>query len=212
MSNAEPPIRLGPSDVVSGRPFTDPSRNTRDLAILQHMRKRLCRLLQNPEKLPAPPRPIVLHFLEEEIRNHRIVISRLEELLSASKLIFVGFCGRKRAGADRSLLDGVDVELIDEFCEHPDLLSYSSLELDTGEWRNLVLLRCVEGIQHWRKSDRHAYAVRELAPKYYKYVRLHNGILLGGLMSDNKLNILRTKYYDFRGEGTWRAVRELVEA
>lgn len=209
MPTSAPPIRLDPSEIVSGRPFTNPDRNAEDLALIEYMRKRLCRLLSQTRKLPDQPRPLILHFLEDDVRKHRIVLSRPEALLSASTLVFVGFCGRKRNDVDKSVLDHVDVELIGEFRQHPDLLSYSSLELQTGDWRNLVLMGRPRGIEHWQTSARHRYAARELAPKYYTNVRLHRGLLSGGLMSNNEPVIIETKYYDFEGRKLWRAVREI---
>lgn len=210
MSTSKTVVRLGPEDVVGDRPFTNPDRNADDLVILRHMRSRLCRLLRESEKLPDEPRPLVLQFLEDDIRRHRIVISRLDDLLSHRELIWVGFCGRKRPGADWTQLDGIDVELIDEFCGHPDLLSYSSLQLDNGDWRNLVLFKSAAGIQHWRTSTRHAYAAHILSPKCYTCIRLHNGRLPGGLMTENDLIIQCTKYYDFRSQQLWYAMREFT--
>lgn len=208
MSTSNTVVHLGPEEVVGERPFTNPDKNADDLVILRHMRNRLCRLLRESGKLPSEPRPLVLQFLEDDIRRHRIVISRLEDLLSHRELIWVGFCGRKQPGADWTQLDDIDVELIDEFCEHPDLLSYSSLQLGNGDWRNLVLFKHVAGIQHWRTSKRHAYAAQVLSPRCYTCIRLHNGRLSGGLMSGNDLIIHSTKYYDFRSEQLWHAVRE----
>lgn len=204
-------VHLGPKETADERPFTNPDRNAKDLAILRHIREQLCRVLSRPHKLPSEPRPLVLNFLEDETRRHRIVIAQLEVLLSSRELTWVGFCGRKQSNIDSSVLEDIDVELIDEFSDHSHLLSYSSLELNNGDWRNLVLFRCPEGIRHWRSSARHAYAARQLSPQCYTCVRLHRGVLHGGLMSDNDLIILRTKYYDFRGGSTWYATREFAQ-
>jgi hypothetical protein len=41
-------------------------------------------------------------------------------------------------------------------------------------------------------------------------VRLHNGVLPGGLWSSEEPRLVRTKYYDFSGPQPWRAVREVT--
>lgn len=93
--------------------------------------------------------------------------------------------------------------------EHPYLLSYSSLEIDGGNWRNLVLFSSPHGIGHWAMSVRHAHAARELSPSQYRHIRIHNGVLAGGLMSGDGIRLIRTKYYDFQDETLWSAIREL---
>ncbi len=47
-----------------------------------------------------------------------------------------------------------------------------------------------------------------MSPDYYTVIRLHNAILPGGVLADNKLILLRTQYYDFQDKTLWRAVRE----
>jgi hypothetical protein len=128
-------------------------------------------------------------------------------LLTDAELTFVGFFGQRRFEANPALLQDVDTELIQEFLNHPYVLSYCSLELADNNWANIVILRNADGIQHWRASRKHAYAARELAPQYYTGIRLHNGILPNGLASPY-LVLLHTKYYDFQGPGLWQAVRE----
>jgi hypothetical protein len=101
-----------------------------------------------------------------------------------------------------------DEELIQEFPGHPGILSYSSLELGDGDWGNLILLDGDEAREHWRVSERHAHAARELAPRHYTDVRLHQGILPGGVRARGEAILRRTKYYDYRDAVTWRAERE----
>ena len=83
--------------------------------------------------------------------------------------------------ATRAPLTAMDDELIGEFPAHPGVLSYSSLELDDGDWGNLILLDGDGARQRWREGERHAYAARELAPRHYTDVRLHQGVLPGGV-------------------------------
>jgi hypothetical protein len=134
-----------------------------------------------------------------------VILSR-QLLLNAYQLTVVGFFGEKRGEANLALLQDVDTELVQEFLDHVSVLSYSSLELSDGNWANMVLLLGAEGIQHWRASQKHAYAARELAPQLYHTIRLHNGVLPGGLSS--QLLLRSTKYYEFHGQGLWQAMRE----
>jgi hypothetical protein len=209
MSTPTDYIRLNWSDIIPDRPFTNPDHNAEDLAHLQYMVAKLRHLLSQPGIIPAQPRPYVLYLEEAGRRRHRIALARPEELLLSLELAVVGFCGTKWPEADRAPLDAIDIELLDEFMQHPHLLSYSSLEVDDGNWRNLVLFSHPQGIGHWAISLKHAYAAQELSPSYYRNIRLHNGVLPGGLMSGNEMTLTRTKYYDYRDQSLWWAVREL---
>lgn len=201
--------RLDWSDILPDRPFTNPDQNTEDLLHLQYMAGKLRQLLSQPEFIPVQPRPYVLFLEESGGRRHRIAITRPEELLVLTELVVVGFCGTKWPEADRSALDAADAELLNEFMQHPHLLSYSSLEIEGGNWRNLVLFSHPQGIGHWAVSMKHAYAAQELSPGYYRHIRLHNGVLSGGLLSGSEIVLIRTKYYDYQDQPLWWAVREL---
>jgi hypothetical protein len=191
------------------RPFTALDYNSQDLAYLQYMADRLRQVLSQPEAIPVQPRPWVLYFEEASARYHRLVLAKPEALLHCNALVVVGFCGNKWPEAERDPLDVVDRELLAEFAQHPHLLSYSSLQIEDGNWRNLVLFSQPQGIGHWAISHKHAQAVRELAPAYYRHIRLHNGEWPGGLNSNHPLRLIRTKYYDYQDKPPWCAVREL---
>ncbi len=199
---------LGQTETVAGRTFAEPEQNTADVAALRHMLARLRHLLSQPEGVPDSPRPLILNLSESGGRGHRIVLANPERLRTASALALVGFFGCKRPGTDPAPLTAVDDELIDEFPQHPGILSYSSLEGMDGNWSNLVVLDSPEASEHWKTSAKHMVAVRELAPGYYTTIRLHNGRLPDSLLSGVDLILLRTKYYDFQGDRPWRAVRE----
>ena len=203
-------IRLGQLETVPDRPFTNPEHNRADAAILNYLRWRLHYMLSQSNIGPGHPlaRELYVQMMQEANgRFHRIVILEREPLLTDAELTLVGFFGHRRGEANPALLQDVDIELIQEFLNHPYVLSYCSLELADGNWANMVLLRNADGIEHWRASQKHAYAAREMAPLYYTGIRLHNGVLPGGLASPH-MNLLSTKYYDFQGPVLWRAIRE----
>lgn len=202
-------LRLSEAEFVPERPFTHPDNNAQDLAHLQSMAEKLAHLLSQSGAIPAQPRPYVLYLEEADGRRLRVALARPEELLFCTELMIVGFCGHKWPEADRAALDAVDAELLAEFMQHPHLLSYSSLEVEGGNWRNLVLFSQAQGIGHWAISARHADAVQNLAPLYYQNIRLHNGVLPGGLLAGQKLLLTRTKYFDYQDQPFWWAVREL---
>lgn len=199
--------RLSAREVVDGRPFTDPRHNADDLAAIRAMAAGLRWLLSRP--LPEHPRPLVLEAPEAGGRAHRAVICHDAALRVGRDLSFVGFFATKRAGLDHARLTAVDDELILEFPRHPGILSYSSLELADGNWANLIVVDPPEARDHWRTSEKHAYAAREVAPAHYTAVRLHHGVLPGGLLSGREPILVRTKYYDFQGPEPWLAEREL---
>lgn len=200
-------IQLTPSEIVPGRPFTIPEGSTADIATLQYMIETLCRIMLKPEAIPKQPRPLTLLLEEIGGRAHRIALAKPELLPTPKELTVVGFCGQKRPEVDRGPIDAIDEELIMEMPQHTHLLSYSTLQLESGNSCNLVLFSQPEGVMHWAMSKKHAQAVH-LSPEYYTVVRLHNAILPGGLMSGNKLTLVRTKYYDYQDDIPWRAVRE----
>jgi hypothetical protein len=202
--------RLSAIETVPDRPFTNPAHSRADAAILNYMRWRLHYLLSQSQIGPEHPlaRELYIQTLNEERgRFHRLVILEREPLLTEAELTLVGFFGHRRGEVNPALLQDVDVELVQEFLNHPYVLSYCSLELADSNWANMVLLRNAAGIEHWRASQKHAYAAREMAPLYYTGIRLHNGVLPSGLASPH-MNLLSTKYYDFRGPELWRAIRE----
>lgn len=204
-------IQLSPSEIVAGRPFTIPEGSIADIAVLQYMVDTLRRILKQPQAIPDHPRPLVLSLEEVGGRIHRIALAQPEVLYEVAELTVVGFCGQKRPTTDRKPVDAVDELLISEFPQHKHLLSYSTLQLECGNCCNLVLFDHPQGLNHWAMSKTHVQAVK-LSPDYYTVVRLHNANLPGGLMSNNKLILTRTKYFDFQDNPPWRAVREFTSS
>ena len=200
-------VRLAPRETAVGREFTDPAQTTRDLAAVGLMLDNIRRQV-SAAALPASPRPLVLAGQETDGRAHRAIVCDAHRLGDGRDLAWVGFFAAKRRDIDSTPLTVRDEELIQEFPGHPGILSYSSLELGDGDWGNLILLDGDEAREHWRVSERHAHAARELAPRHYTDVRLHQGILPGGVRARGEPVLRRTKYYDYRDAVTWRAERE----
>jgi hypothetical protein len=202
-------ISLAHDELVADRPFTDPAQNAEDLELMRAILAVLRTVLRQPLDWPEEPQPLVLRRVGEADRLVRLVFCRQAALNANEDLFLVGFFGQKCPEKDRTLINAVDEDLIHEFSLHPGILSYSSFELSDGNYANLVLIRPEAARDHWRTSAKHTYAAHDLAPEYYTCVRLHNGLLPGGLWSGRDLRLVRTKYYDFSGPEPWRAVREL---
>src|SRR5262249_50718087 len=201
--------RLGPQETAVGREFTDPGKTTPDLAAARRMLAEIQHQVRSGESPPGRPRPHVVQRCEADGRMHRAILFDERRLGDGRDLVWVGFFGVKRPGVDSTPLTSMDDDLVGELSTgHPDILSYSSLELADGNWGNLILIDGDQAREHWRTSERHAYAARELAPRHYVHVRLHQGVLPGGARPECALVLRRSKYYDYREGVTWRAERE----
>jgi hypothetical protein len=208
-------VQLGATTVEAGRPFTHYEANQADLDALCKMAARLRALLLETSMAPDQAFPITVELTHGDSLRLRIVLAQWTALNTASDLAVVGFFGRRRAVVDPQIdveKDTVDLELISEFPEHPGVLSYSSMELECSNYGNLVLLADPSAADRWQSSARHSRATRRIAPNYYSNVRLHNGVIRGGLLSGNDVVLVRTKYYDYEGAAPWFAVREYAAA
>jgi hypothetical protein len=202
-------IRLGPWETAPGRDFTDPTQVSQDLKRVAVMLSALRRGLVAGAGWAEGANPVVLAPPGLQGRAHRAVVCDVRRLGDGRDLTWVGFFAVKRRDCDHAPLTAMDDELIGEFPAHPGVLSYSSLELADGDWGNLILLDGDAARQRWRDGARHEYAARELAPRHYTVVRLHQGVLPGGVEAGREPVLRRTKYYDYRAAVTWRAEREL---
>lgn len=200
-------VRLGHEELVAERPFTHPEQSAGDLRQLRAM-ARTVRSWADRLVPGVQAQPLILYLREPAGNRHRILLADLPGLWACEEATVVGFFGTKRSDIDAAMLNAVDAALNYELLHHPLLLSYSSVELADGNWANLVMMRHPEGIDSWAASSRHAYAARELAPRYYEGIRLHNATLPQGLAAIEELRLLRTKYYDFADNSFWHAVRE----
>jgi len=203
-------ITLPPGITAEGRPFTDPAHTEQDLAAIELMLAGLRRATAAGGAVGPAGRSTTLALAGlAEARAHRAVLCDPRRLRGGQDLAWVGFFAEKRRDRDPAPLTAADDALIAELPRHPGILSYSSLELASGDWGNLILLADEAAREHWRTSARHAHAVRELAPAHYAVVRLHRGVLPGGLAGGRRPELRQTRYYDYRAEPVWRAERTL---
>jgi hypothetical protein len=183
-----------------------------DLVLLRYMAQRIQETLRLSDPLANTTQP-QLYLLEERHQHtHRIVIYKSQELLRGSSLVFVGFISGKQKPLSHPVLEemrATDKMLITDLASNPGLLSYSSLQLCTSNWCNLVLLSDASAKTHFRTNETHKYAARQLAPRYYEWIRLHTGVMPGGLVG-NETILRSTKFYTFQGEQLESTMRELV--
>lgn len=205
-------LMLSANQLLSDRPFTQPEHIPPERLTMCAMVDSLCQLIESRPDVLRQPRPIFLYQEETGGRQQRLVINRPERLTMGHPVTVVGFFGQKLERADLlPLRNEFDQALIAEFPKHPDLLSYSTLELADGNFGNLVLFARSEAKNHWNSCTIHARAVRELAPEYYASVRLYNGVLPRGLAASRALRLTRVKYYDYTTQPVWRALRKLYQ-
>ena len=186
--------------------------NEQDIVLLRYMAQRIYVTLYLLDEPTDPSQPLLYYSEEGNKHTHRIAIYNPQQLLLNCKIDFVGFISRKQQPGDQEVIEeirGMDKKLIVELINTPGLMSYSSLELRDGRWCNLVLFCGAETKMHIRNSEMHAYAAYQLSPRYYEWIRLHNGIILAGL-ARNEMQLQKTTYYVFQGPHEKPTIRDLI--
>ena len=181
-----------------------------DLLVLRYMARKVAYYLLDA----AAPTPLPWVYFAEEHRNriHRIVIYRRGESLLNGSPLFVGFISGIQEHASPAIaqeIHRVDQLFMAELANNTGLLSYSSLELKKGHWFNLVLLRDHIAKTFFKDSTTHNYAAYQLSTQYYAWIRLHHGVLPGGLEQKDFV-VQRTKYYIFPEIGQQPITGELL--
>ncbi len=194
------------------RSSSEGEKDSFDLVLLGYMAQKIYFTLYLLDQSAGTSQP--LRYSSEVGQKHtlRLAIYRPQELLLNSDLAFVGFVSGKQKPGSRRVVEEihrVDKKLIDELVSVPSILSYSSLELRDGNWCNLVLLSDASAKTHFRNTQMHAYAAYELAPRYYEWVRLHHGIMSGGL-ARNEMILQKTRYYRFHGPHQRPTIQEMT--
>jgi hypothetical protein len=210
MAHAYSFIPIKDTGALPGRPFTSRDRALADLRYMNDVAGRLKPVLMVRDLIPPAPRPLHLALRSPEGRGERIILCDLERLLGppGGDLFVVGFFGDRRPNADPALIEAVDSHMLAELGAFPEVLCYCSFELGDGNYGNLVILSDDAGREHWRTSLYHQYAAAEVAPGYYQSVRLHNGLMPGGL-ANGEIHLTRTKYFDYQ-DRLWCGVREFA--
>ena len=156
--------------------------------------------------------PSIEYMEERRKRTHRVVIYQQQENLLQASLLFVGFVSGMQPHVSPVIaqeIQRVDQLFIAELAHNAGLLSYSSLELNPGQWYNLVLLSDLAAKTYFKESSTHRYAAYNLAMHYYAWIRLHHGIMPGGLESKHML-VQSTKLYSFPVIGQKPEMQELL--
>jgi hypothetical protein len=202
-------IELGPEEEVPARPFTDPSHTRREeealRLLLAHERERARAWCDEPFE---SRRDVIIRETDSAGLRHLLVVPETHALIQARDLLVVGFFGRPREDAETDLLFELEEKLVagmSEYAPH-GLLSYYDLELVKGAYGNLILFAKPDGPARWGENPVHREAV-SISPRNYHEIRLHQGTVPGGLLEDGELRVTRTRYIDYGGPETWRAVR-----
>lgn len=181
-----------------------------DLFILNFMHTRLRCLLEQPMSQGEEGQPWLHTLVEPNNRAHRIAIYRPDVLKSASQLSFVGFVSQRRSQLPPCLLDEIsriDQELLINVANVPSLVSYSSFALRPRLWYNLVLFQGSGLGTHLKGMAGHTYAAYELAPAYYDWIRLHQGVLTS-TSPQHPLQLRTSRYYLFENTPSQSSVVE----
>ena len=202
-------VTLGPSDVVSGRPFTAVEMTGRDLGILHGILADVRSVVVEVEEGARHHQPYQKLVWKVGGLTHRLLVTDIGRIRTHTSLCVVGFFGDKRPDKDGLLLDEANTEIVAEFPKYPGILAYASLELPDQHWANMVLHDDPVDVQFWRTSEMHARAVESLSPQHYFNVRIHNGILTSGIFDRPRIVIRKTKYFDYTTGDMWRAERTL---
>ena len=196
-------IILQPAKVIPERPFSHPQASASDVDAMQTVIAELRALLDRADK-PSP------HYLDRREVNgitRRLAVPNWPTLGRHHRPVAVGFFGQLRRDVDPAPVHELEKDLLAQLADVPGVLAYHDRFGDGQDYSRLVLLRSEQAKARWRNNSLHNRAVR-LSRRHYVSVRLHNGILPGGLRGDNNLTLVRTKYYDFHNGDLWRAVRE----
>lgn len=198
-------IQLQPLETIADRPFTGVQKSIADARMMQFMVDKLRNVLLdstcNPHVVP------VKINLSDAGGDHRLILVDWQYLKRSEDITAVGFFGQARTDIDHTPINMLENELIDQLADSPGMLGYYNLRFPNQQWGNLVLCQDDMAKENWRDDATHRRAVDEFTPRYYHSLRLHNGLIPGGLMSGNKFVLVRTKYFDYEKSKIWRAVR-----
>jgi hypothetical protein len=202
---------LGPEELLSDRPFTDPANTEREADIMRAMLDYERGLARSWEEAGSnAPAKIVSNENDEAGLRHLLVVPSTQALIDSADLTAIGFFGKAREGVDHEVLFGLEEELVARMERYGEvgLLSYYDVELalPKGSYGNLILFSTPEVPEEWYRDEVHRRAVK-LSPGHYHTVRLHKGRVPGRILDRGQLGIERTKYLDFEEPDIWFGLR-----
>ena len=172
--------------------------DTNDLPILTYMAEQAFQMLEQHQRYGAHSLPMIAYQDATPAQSHRIV-TYARPMPEDTNLPFVGFISCRDFSSDNTIssrLTEVDRQMVHELSHMKNLLSYSSLQLHDGNWCNLVVFTAPQAHEGLLASPIHQFAAHQLAPFYYRWIRLHHGIIPMGKLV-NGLELSKTKYYTF---------------
>jgi hypothetical protein len=202
---------LGPEELLSERPFTDPANTEREADIMRSMLDHERELARGWQQAGSDaPAKVVSNENDKAGLRHLLVIPSTEALIESSDLTAIGFFGKAREGVDHEVLFGLEEALIERMQGYGEigLLSYYDVELalPKGSYGNLILFSTPDVPEQWYRDEVHRQAVK-LSPGHYHTVRLHKGRVSGRVLDGGRIAIERTKYLDFEEPDIWFGLR-----
>jgi hypothetical protein len=189
---------------LPARPFTDPEHTLADAKVMNRM---LRRLRVEARSWPGWRRSVeILRYTRAGCR-HWLVVPSASALASARDVTAVGFFGDLRPGMNHSAIYELEADVVARLGRYAPvgLLGYYDAELAPALHGNLVLFGTREVPPQWHGDRVHGRAVA-LAPRHYRCVRLHRGIIRGAVLGRGPLVMERTRYFDF-GQPAWHGLR-----
>jgi hypothetical protein len=201
------PTALGKLELIPERPFTHTDHVSKDREVLVHMAKQARSVLEKHTETLGENETVFIE--EQDERYHRFFVTRPGTLSQARDLYLVGFFSHKQERAAADHFGDLDDQLVKQIPTYQKILSYSTMALPNGDFGNLVLLTDEETKLKWMQGEIHNQAIA-LAPGYYQFVRINNGVLPDGVLQPDALQITQVKYYDYEEDPPWKAVRKFV--
>ena len=196
---------LAAHERLRARPFTDPERTLADAAVMDRM---LQRLRRRARSWPSWRTSAELLTHTRGGCRHWLVVPSAPALAGAHDVTVVGFFGDLRPGMDHSAIYQLEADVVARLGRYAPvgLLGYYDAEIAPALHGNLVLFATSEVPPEWHRDRVHAAAVA-LAPRHYRVVRLHRGMIGGALLGRGHVVIQRTRYFDFGQQPAWHGLR-----
>jgi hypothetical protein len=195
---------LGARQRLRGRAFTDPGRTVEDVAVMDRMLARLRLYARSWASKPAR-----MEQLEHTAGLRQwLMVPGCTALQTARRVTAVGFFGDLRPGVDHAAIYQLEANIVERLPRYATagLLGYYDAELEPGVHGNLVLFGTPEVPSAWHRDVVHARAVA-LAPRHYRCIRLHRGLICGPFAGTGGVAVQHTRYFDFRAETPWQGLR-----